>query len=126
MINYPHTLSEGETLQRVLDGASLARYGDGEFNLCNGASIPCQRFDPMLQTCLRGILQDSHGCLVGIPNIHSLTPKAPFWKKYLTLAPPLLEPQEYASAFISRPDSAPWIDTEAFWAVWSVSGSART
>lgn len=117
MIAYPATLSEGETLQRVLAGASLARYGDGEFNLCNGSSIPCQRFDSTLQLCLRGILKDSGDCLVGIPNIHSLTPKHQFWKKYLTLAPALLAAeQEYGSAFISRPDSAPWIDTGSFWA----------
>lgn len=116
MTFYPSTLSESQTLQRVLSGASLARYGDGEFNLCNGASIPCQRFDTRLQTCLRGILKDSGDCLVGIPNIHSLTPKFLFWKKYLTLAPALLSAErEYGSAFISRPDSAPWIDTAAYW-----------
>lgn len=112
---YPSVLPEAATLQRVLSGSGLARYGDGEINIALGHGIPCQRFDTRLQVCLRGILKDSGDCLVGIPNIHSLTPKFPFWKKYLTLAPPVLHEREYGSAFISRPDSAPWIDTTAYW-----------
>lgn len=117
MIAYPSVLSEDESLQRILAGASLARYGDGEFNLCVGHSIPCQRFDTRLQVVLRGILRDPGPCLVGIPNLHSLTPKHQFWQKYLTLAPALLSAEvAYVSAFISRPDSAPWIDRADYWA----------
>jgi hypothetical protein len=113
--SYPDVLSEFETLRRVLDGQSLARFGDGEFNLARGLDIPCQRHGQTLQRRLQGILMDSGACLVGIPNIRSATPKAPFWEKYLATAPSLLAPRPYGSAFISRPDSAPWIDTPEYW-----------
>jgi len=115
MSRYPSVIDEVATLQAVLDGSSLARFGDGELNLARGLDIPCQRWSAGLQHRLMGILEDSGRCLVGIPNIHSATPKAVFWSKYLTLAPPLLADREYVSAFISRPDSAPWIDTPVYW-----------
>jgi hypothetical protein len=112
---YPEVIGEVETLDRVLAGASLARYGDGELNLARGLDIPCQRWSATLQNRLQDILRQSGDCLVGIPNIRSVTPKAPFWNKYLELAPPLLSDRPYVSAFISRPDSAPWIDTPEYW-----------
>lgn len=112
---YPSVLTEAETLRQVLAGASLARYGDGEFNLCEGKNIPCQQHSPELERRLRGILSDSGGCLVGIPNLDSATPKAHFWHKYQRITP-LLGEQTYGSAFISRPDSAPWIDVPEYWA----------
>ena len=36
-MKYPHVLGELDTLRLVSGGRSLARYGDGEFNLCRGA-----------------------------------------------------------------------------------------
>src|SRR5688500_10461686 len=115
---YPTVVSEQATLDLVLAGASLSRYGDGEFALAEGRSIVNQtRGDGSLSKRLRGILQgDGAPCLVGIPNIRSLTPKAAFWAKYATRCPALLSPaMSYGSSFISRPDSAPWIDTDDYW-----------
>jgi hypothetical protein len=40
-MTYPEVLSDYATLELVQHGRSLARYGDGEFNLCCGASIKC-------------------------------------------------------------------------------------
>lgn len=114
MKSYPSVLSEHETLTRVCAGASLARFGDGEFKLCRGGGIKSQAHDPVLQQRLRAILRDSGACLVGIPNLRSDTPKQKFWSGFLT-ASQLLADREYGSAFISRPDSAPWIDTPAYW-----------
>jgi hypothetical protein len=135
MMPYPHVLSEQATLDQVLAGRSLARYGDGEFHLCRGVSIPCQRRDPALQARLQGILKDSGDCLVGIPNIESATPKTTFWNQFRRRAD-LLSDRPYVSAFVSRPDSAPWIDTPTYWAALSslwvgqdvtlVRGSARS
>lgn len=115
MTRYPSVLSESATLAAVCAGRSLARFGDGEFKLCAGADIKSQVRHPELAARLRGILQDSGDCLVGIPNIHSATPKAPFWRKYATYAR-LMSERTYGSAFISRPDSAPWIHTSEYWA----------
>lgn len=119
MNTYPMVYSETDTLRRVLAGASLARYGDGEFSLAEGRSIVNQpRSDLTLCRRLREILLGKGApCLVGIPNIRSATPKAKFWAKYRERGAALLHPSvSYGSAFISRPDSAPWIDTEAYWA----------
>lgn len=98
----------------VRSGRSLARYGDGEFKMCDGASIKSQRASASLTARLRRILHESGGCLVGIPNIHSATPKREFWQPHQRFAS-LLADREYVSAFISRPDSAPWIDTPTYW-----------
>lgn len=113
-MDYPQVLNEHETLARVVAGASIARYGDGEFRLCAGLSIPCQRVAPGLADRLNSILRDSGDCLVGIPNIRSDTPKAAFWERYLPDADLLID-RPYVSSFITRPDSAPWVDTPEYW-----------
>ena len=84
---------------------------------------------------LQQILRHSGDCLVGIPNIHSATPKAAFWQTQLRFARYLVD-RTYVSSFITRPDSAPWINTEAYWtrlqslwvgqAVTLVRGSAKS
>jgi hypothetical protein len=112
---WPAVLSEEETLRQVLQGRSLARYGDGEFKLCYGASIKSQAFDALLGKRLREILRASGDCLVGIPNLHM--PTKPFWDqfripKYTQL---LVMDRVYGSAFVSRPDSAPWIHNPTYW-----------
>lgn len=112
---YPTVIGEEATLDAVLAGRSLARYGDGEFKLCRGGGIKSQAFDKGLQARLRGILHASADCLVGIPNIWAPTPKRAFWMNYRQAAD-LLVDRPYASAFVTRPDSAPWIDTPAYWA----------
>jgi hypothetical protein len=114
-VKYPTVLGESETLDRVLAGASLARYGDGEFKMAgHGAGIKSQEAHPELSKRLRAILLDSGACLVGIPNIRSDTPKAEHWGKYMRYAS-LLRDRPYVSSFITRPDSAPWIDTADYW-----------
>lgn len=114
-MTYPPVLGEVETLRRVVAGESLARYGDGEFKHCKDQRNVSQVWDPRLSARLRAILQDSGRCLVGIPNLHSETPKAAFWQGH-TWATRYLHPdRSYVSAFITRPDSAPWIHAPAYW-----------
>lgn len=114
---YPRVLDEFSTMQRVVAGASLARYGDGEFKLCEGHAIKSQDYHPMLAKRLREILRDSGDCLVGIPNIHSETPKKAYWQKHAERFSRHLAPRSYVSAFVSRADSAPWINDEPYWDV---------
>lgn len=114
MTTYPVVRSEHETLALVMRGASLARYGDGEFHLCDGRPAKAQQVASRLQDRLRAILREPGGCLVGIPNLHSQTPKADFWRPFTTYAR-LLGAGPYASSFVTRPDSAPWINTSAYW-----------
>ena len=113
---YPSVLGEMETLALVAGGASIARYGDGEFALAEGRSIRPQRHAAGLAERLRSILLgDCGSCLVGIPNIQSRTPKAKFWEKYTRCAALLSAECDYVSSFITRPDNAPWIDQPAYW-----------
>lgn len=121
-MEYPSVLGELATLQAVCAGASIARYGDGEFKHCADQRNVSQEHHPDLSRRLREILQDSGSCLVGIPNIHEVlkqTPnsqKAAFWSPFLASATRFLNPdRSYASAFITRPDSAPWINTAEYW-----------
>lgn len=115
MTVWPHVLSEMATLDRVLAGASLARYGDGEFKCAKGGSIKSQDAHPVLARRLREILHDSGDCLIGIPNLHSATPKAEYWQQQADRHSDLLADRAYVSAFVSRPDSAPWINTAEYW-----------
>lgn len=113
---YPSVMSERGTLDLVLEGRSLARYGDGEFNLCANRPAKAQRVDPVLRSKLQILLAGAGDCLIGIPNVYSETPKRPFWDQQAELAVKFLTPgYRYASAFISRPDSAPWINTPDYW-----------
>lgn len=115
-MKYPRILSEQRTIELLHDGHSLARFGDGELRLAIDKECTSQRRAPGLAEELRTILAArGKGCLVGIPNIPA-SPKRENWQRY---AQPqftsLYGAAEYASAFITRPDSAPWIDTDDYW-----------
>jgi len=112
---YPTVMGESDTLDLVLSGRSIARYGDGEFKVAAGRWIKSQDADAELAQRLKDILIDSGDCLVGIPNILSDTPKSKFWNAHLCYDR-LLVDRSYVSAFVSRPDSAPWINAEEYWA----------
>ncbi len=116
-MTYPAVTDERATLDMIRSGRSIARFGDGEFTVAEGRSIINQpRGDLSLSKRLREILHGQTDCLVGIPNIRSQTPKAHFWAKYLDRGAAMLDPSvPYVSSFITRPDSAPWINTSAYW-----------
>lgn len=116
MPRYPRVLGEIDTLDCVSQGFSLARFGDGEIHLIRGRHAKLQEARPDLAARLRAILaQNTHGrCLVGIPNLEAETPKAAFWDRFRDAAD-LMGDAVYASAFVTRPDSAPWIDRPAYW-----------
>jgi hypothetical protein len=124
VITYPTVLGECDTLAAVVGGRSIARYGDGEFKMAaHNAGIKSQEPNPDLSKRLREILHDSGECLVGIPNIVdvrksdlSTDQKVEFWTKHQQYKRLLIN-REYVSSFITRPDSAPWIDTDDYWAM---------
>lgn len=117
-MKYPSVVGEWETLDVVLSGKSLTRYGDGEFRLAmGGAQNVSQVNSPALQKELARILVTPQTfCLIGIPDMNPESPKWWFWKKYPNKYPRMLNPQmTYYSQFITRPDSAPAIDVPAFY-----------
>lgn len=119
--DYPNVVGEFKTLELVLSGRSIARYGDGEFKMAANpySSIKSQEAHPKLSQRLREILHKSGDCLVGIPNINEWRlmthEKAGFWRKHAQFSR-LLADRQYVSSFITRPDSAPWINTDEYWA----------
>ena len=115
---YPSVRDEFETLACVLDGKSVARFGDGEFNLVRGGNCVSQRMVPGIQIELQNILKSSDSnLLVGIPRLDSRSPKNVNWLKCCSHYGGYLSPKkEYFSAFITRPDSAPWIATDEYYA----------
>lgn len=97
---------------------SIARFGDGELRLAVGGSAVSQKADPRLALELRSILRDAvPGLLVGLPNFKQ-TPRQDVWSKYRKgkFAPLYVNGRKYASSFVTRPDSAPWIDCPEYWA----------
>jgi hypothetical protein len=122
---YPTVLGELETLRQVCAGRSIARYGDGEFKMAGGGcGIKSQDAHPDLSRRLDEILRNPGDCLVGIPNIHrvitdkeSSDQKVAFWTPFLRFAGKLNSDVSYVSSFISRPDSAPWINTPQYWSL---------
>lgn len=111
-------IAEFETVEALRAGKSIARFGDGELRLALGRDVGHQKADKKLVDELKSILLDDiDNLLVGIPWVHPDSPKKGNWLKY-TQAPyiDLYNPQkQYYSSFITRPDSAPWIDTPGYW-----------
>jgi hypothetical protein len=115
-MHYPRVLGEEATLDLVLKGKSIARFGDGEMKIAKGGSCVSQVADKKLAEELSAILlANDKQCLVGIPTMDPEGPKYKNWARYKHIYPRQLSPKkEYVSAFISRPDSAPWINTKEY------------
>jgi hypothetical protein len=118
-VSYPRVLDEASTIDEGLAGISLARFGDGELKLALGASAKSQAWHPELGPALKQVLKDTRGpCLPCIPNIAAFRgPKEPFWQAYRSPRYTALYDRgaQYGSAFVTRPDSAPHIDTVEYW-----------
>lgn len=110
----PRVMTEDETLD-ACDRFSIARFGDGELRIAMGGAAASQRANPHLAAELVQILAKYRGALVGIPNFDR-TPRRTDWQRYAAAGFARLYKQElYASAFITRPDNAPWIDRPDYW-----------
>lgn len=118
MNEYPRVVNENDTLDAVLSGKSITRYGDGEFRLAMGGSKNISQVaHPKLRAELCDILVTRQKfCLVAIPDMNPESPKWWFWGKYQNKYPKMLDHKiTYYSQFITRPDSAPSIDVPEFY-----------
>lgn len=116
-MTWPLILGEVLTVKLLLGGYSISRFGDGELNLCLGGLCITQPHSDRLATKLKKILKSPlDKCLVGLPR-QGVGPKANFWNKYnrKDIINLFKEDYHYASSFITRPDSAPWIDEASYW-----------
>lgn len=111
-------LSEFETLEAAHAGRSISRFGDGELKLATGRDAKSQRHVADLEDKLRSILKSpAAGPLVCIPRLNPASPKFDLWQTFdRPLYTKLYDPDgTYGSPFITRPDSAPWIDVPRYW-----------
>lgn len=87
---YPKVKTKEETLKELIESdKSITRFGDGEFNLIWGESLPFQEFSGKLQTRLKEILiADNENLLVAIPDVFGSLQvyndgAANFWRKFV-------------------------------------------
>lgn len=120
MNKFPRVLSEYETVTRAMLGASLARFGDGEIRLAAG--IPAKQcktqcHNEQMRDELRTMLAKPTHALVCLPNLDPYLPGYDqHWKRFEhhKWHDMMLQPREYGSSFITRPDQAPHIRNAAF------------
>ncbi|MEK4047184.1 GT-D fold domain-containing glycosyltransferase [Paenibacillus sp. FSL H8-0048] len=115
---FPEVLSTAETIQLIVSQkASISRFGDGEFDICNQENKldPYQNPSNELTNRLTEILsyKGSDNVIICIPpfnsnynNIKNYFGKLSFWewywlKKYKNIAP-LLKNDNYGNSFVSR------------------------
>lgn len=113
---YPTVLDEFATIAAVARGMNLGRCGDGEAKIACGYGYSREPGSRELAEEMREFIRTPRdGCLVGIPQLNDASPKLDTWLRnagrFIALAD---QKRIYYSAFVSRPDSAPWIRTQAF------------
>jgi hypothetical protein len=116
-MSWPAVHNEFETLAKLKQGFSIARFGDGEFKMMDGAGYVREPPNAKLANELRNVLRTPHKmCLRGIPTFDSRSPKFKTWVKHTARFTRLMRKTKgpFYSAFISRPDSAPWIRNREF------------
>jgi len=97
---------EDATLDEVLTGKSLARFGDGEIMILDGRDARKQPWHADLAGELWQILEYP-ACMIGVPR--AVGPNKKYWEQFLKG-----RGLTGWSSFISRPDEAPWIDTPEY------------
>ena len=118
-MNYPNVIGEYKTLTHILKyGKSIARYGDGELKLMEGKGYIREVANEQLSSELRRVIKHHNdACIIGIPTMDPDGPKYPNWSKHKDRFMQYFQQADgnrYYSAFISRPDSAPAIDTPEY------------
>lgn len=117
--------NEWETLQAIVSASSCGRFGDGEEKLMRGQSAKSQEYDKRLASIMRAFIREPGKVLCGVPTFDRNGPKwHSFWKHYEPRFRAVMNPSVvYYSSLITRPDSAPNIDSPLYWdtmrSIWS-------
>jgi hypothetical protein len=116
VVKYPDVLNEFVTLDALHTGKSIARYGDGELKMIHGGSYIREDPNPSAAAELYEVLTEPVAeCIVGIPTMDEKGPKIESWLRHKDRFCGVLSPHvTYYSSFITRPDSAPWIENHHF------------
>jgi len=115
-MTFPFVHDEFATIAKVAEGYSLARFGDGELKICHGSGYARESANAQLTAALyRTMCKPHESCIIGLPTYDPAGPKYDNWlrhkDRFLRILP---ERREWYSAFVSRPDSAPWIFNRAY------------
>lgn len=107
-------MEEFNTIKTIIKNkASLARFGDGEFRIANGADCSSQMRDKTLaQKLLEVLRNDTPGLCVGI-----LKPENGWERYYIKpkIAEHLSYKSQYYSMAVTRTDEAPHIFCKEYW-----------
>jgi len=116
VINYPRVQGEVETIAAVAAGYNLGRCGDGEAKIAVGQGYSREPGSARFAEEMREFIRNPDPyCIVGIPQLNSDSPKLDTWLRNAGRFMRLVDPDRlYYSAFVSRPDSAPWINNQTF------------
>lgn len=116
-MKYPTQIAdEFETMRKVAAGKSLARFGDGELKMMFGSSYVRQVGSIEIATELFNVMNaPAEECIVGIPTMDRRGPKVANWQRHIDRFERVIQrPGPFYSAFVTRPDSAPWIETPEY------------
>jgi hypothetical protein len=115
-VSYPRVLDELDTIYAAIAGANIARCGDGEAKIACGKGYVRQNPNEALSEEMRTLMRSPNpGCLVCIPTLDPSGPKYENWLRHEQRLISLCNPEMlYGSAFISRPDSSPWINNQSY------------
>lgn len=128
---WPKVLNEWKTLERILNGCSLARYGDGEVKHMDGRRNVSQGFVPSLQKALKEAFSHrSTNYLVGVPNVFdgrqfTEVNEGYIWSMRRRFAKIADTKYEYGSSYITRGDLFPAMHYPSFWYVMSELWNGR-
>jgi hypothetical protein len=116
LVTYPEVVGEFGTIAAVASGMNLARLGDGELKIAHGFGYNREPANRALTDEIRHVISGAHpNCAVGIPTMDPDGPKYTNWMRhegrFLSV---LADGLTYYSAFVSRPDSAPWIESKLY------------
>jgi len=115
-VSYPLVLNEKQTVARLATGMSISRFGDGELKIMCGSGYAREEPNRALASELISVLRNpAKRLLLGIPTLDPVGPKYRNWCAHRERFERVLPARsDYASAFITRPDSAPWINNRAY------------
>jgi hypothetical protein len=116
---WPKCLTEEETLQKMLDGWSISRFGDGELAIALGSGNSTHKPNPKLAQEFREILVNpAPKCIPAIPTMRP-GPKLANWERSLARWSVLFDHRiTYGSVFVGQSVSAPWILNDDFIREW--------
>lgn len=118
-------LSEWKTLEMVMNGCSLSRYGDGEIKHMDGKKNVSQEQADSLSRALSDVFDSElKGHMVGIPNVFNGRSFDGLAEKYIESMRRRFgkrsDPKRvYGSAYISRADLCGYLDWAPYWSAIS-------